>query len=177
MDFTIMFYGGRLLSHLSFGPDLAGELIPLLRLNRNAIVILDSERTGKGKHPKAWRKELIARIKSELASTTNHFVWVTQGRDIENYVSQTALERFGQAKWNGEFKLKYDSFQALDEMLKWGKTRRRKFNYSNDKVQYCREIVAHICKDDLDVLDLKTKLAKISSLIDAWCPKRVPVST
>jgi putative ATP-dependent endonuclease of OLD family len=32
LDFTIMFYGGRLLSHLSFGPDLTKELIPLLRV-------------------------------------------------------------------------------------------------------------------------------------------------
>jgi hypothetical protein len=175
-DFTIMFYGGRLLSHLSFGADLSGELIPLLRLNRNAVVILDSERTAKGQHLKKSRKELVARIESELKSISNHLVWVTQGRDIENYIAKDALEKFGQAKWNGEFNLNYDPFQTLDEMFKWGKTRRKKFNYSNAKVEYCREIVLHLSNEHLDVLDLKNKLARIATIIEGWCPKRVPIN-
>jgi len=171
-----MFYGGRLLSHLSFGADLSGELIPLLRLNRNAIVILDSERTAKGQHLKKPRKELTLRIQSELKATPNHLVWVTQGRDIENYIAEGALEHFAQAKWKGEFTLKHDHFETLDEMLKWGKTRRKKFNYSGAKVDLCREILPYISKEHLDVLDLKGKLTKIAAIIDAWCPKRIPVT-
>ncbi len=81
VDFTIMFYGGRLLSHLSFSAELSNELIPMLRLNRNAIVILDSERTSKGQHLKKSRQELIQRITLELKSTANHLVWVTKGKD------------------------------------------------------------------------------------------------
>jgi ABC-type oligopeptide transport system ATPase subunit len=173
LDFTIMFYGGRLLSHVSFNAELDKELIPMLRLNRNAIVILDSERTFKGQHLKKSRKELIEKIEAELKSTTNHLVWVTQGRDIENYIAEDALKKFGQAKWNEQFRLKYNSFLTLDEMLKWGKTRRRTFNYSDAKVEYCRAIVQHFNDQHLDVLDLKSKLTKISAIIDAWCPKRI----
>lgn len=172
-DFTIMFYGGRLLTHLSFSAELGDELIPLLRLNRNAIVILDSERTSKGQHLKIPRKGLVARIEAELKSTPNHFVWVTKGRDIENYLAREALEKFAHAKWKGQYALHYDSFCTIDEMIKWGKTRRRVFNYSNAKVTHCREILPHISKDHLDVLDLKARLSKVVELIGNWCPKRI----
>jgi putative ATP-dependent endonuclease of the OLD family len=171
LDFTIMFYGGRLLSHLSFGPDLSRELIPLLRLNRNAIVILDSERTAKHKQPKKWRKDLVSRIKAELASTPNSFVWVTQGRDIENYISKEALERFAAIKFPNAFKVNVDAYKQLDDIIRHGPKRRRKFSYSNAKVENCRAIIPFIEAQDINVLDLKGKLSKIVEVIKAGQPK------
>jgi hypothetical protein len=172
LDFTIMFYGGRLLSHLSFGPELSDELIPLLRLNRNAIVILDSERSAKGTQPKKWRRELIARIRKELSSNTNSFVWVTQGRDIENYISKEALERFAATKWPNAYKIHYGCYNQLDDIVRHGPKRRRKFNYSNAKVENCRAIFPFIQIEDINVLDLKNKIHKVAEIIQAWQPKR-----
>jgi len=37
---------------------------------------------------------------------------------------------------------------------------------------HCREIIPHISKEHLDVLDLKEKLSRIVEMIEAWCPKR-----
>jgi len=173
LDFTIMFYGGRLLSHLSFGPDLTKELIPLLRLNRNAIVILDSERTAKHKQSAKWRKELVQRIKTELTLTTNSLVWVTQGRDIENYVSKEALARFAESKWPGAFKINYDAYNQLDDIVRHGPKRRRKFNYPTAKVDNCRAILPFIQAEDINVLDLKYKLSKVVEVINSWQPKSV----
>jgi predicted ATP-dependent endonuclease of OLD family len=44
LDFSIMFYGGRLLSHLSAEDELVGDFINLNRLNRNVAVIIDSDK-------------------------------------------------------------------------------------------------------------------------------------
>jgi hypothetical protein len=174
LDFAIMFYGGRLLSHLSFAADLEEEeLIPLLRLNRNAIVILDSERTAKGQNLENSREELVKRIETELSEIPNSLVWVTEGRDIENYIAKDALEKFAKEKWNGEFRLEYDHFLHLDEMLKWGEAHEKRFNYSNAKVEWCRKIVPYLTQAHLDVLDLRQRLNSVASKIGGWCPKRV----
>src|SRR5438094_9646640 len=49
VDYSIMFYGGRLLFHLSLLRDELGlcadELIKLLRINQNSSSVIDSDRT------------------------------------------------------------------------------------------------------------------------------------
>ena len=49
IDYSVMFYGGRLLSHLSLSREEPGlsaeELIKLLRINQNSAIVIDSDRT------------------------------------------------------------------------------------------------------------------------------------
>lgn len=47
-DYQFMFYGGRLLSHLSakpFDEKEEDELIKLLTVNHNAVLVMDSDKT------------------------------------------------------------------------------------------------------------------------------------
>jgi hypothetical protein len=44
IDYTIMFYGGRLLSHLAADDREVGEFISLRQLNRHSCVIMDSDK-------------------------------------------------------------------------------------------------------------------------------------
>ncbi|HUU91155.1 MAG TPA: AAA family ATPase [Phycisphaerae bacterium] len=89
IDYSIMFYGGRLLSHLSLRrPDCADsafpdphDLIPLLRLNQHSIMVMDSDR------PKSGARLGKSKLRVKKECQQNGIVcWVTDGREIENYL-------------------------------------------------------------------------------------------
>lgn len=84
IHYTIMFYGGRLLSHLTGATDeewdTGNDLIKLRKLNQNAVVIIDSDK----EHAKDEINTTKLRIEEEFAD--EGLVWITQGREIENYL-------------------------------------------------------------------------------------------
>jgi len=93
--FTIMYYGGKLLSHLKFSPPKEAEqLISILSINRNSAVVIDSDRHpgSGGKKPRMRLNATKSRIKSEVEDN-NGVVWITEGREIENYIPQDILEK------------------------------------------------------------------------------------
>lgn len=86
VDYSIMFYGGRLLSHLSANDPEINDFISLRKLNRNVAILIDSDKTGARK-PINPTKERVA---TELGES---FSWITNGREIENYVPPILMER------------------------------------------------------------------------------------
>lgn len=88
--YQCIFYGGRLLSHLSAETeDFDSDGIPLLTINRNAAIIIDSDRR---KEDDPLNKTKL-RILEEFGRF-NGFTWVTSGREIENYISDAVLEKW-----------------------------------------------------------------------------------
>lgn len=86
IHYSVMFYGGRLLSHLT-ATDVEEDVnsfISLRRLNRFVALIMDSDRTAAGVRINATK----TRIKKELTDPPQDtsFVWITEGREIENYL-------------------------------------------------------------------------------------------
>jgi hypothetical protein len=83
-----MFYGGRLLSHTS-GLDIdeseIENFISLRRLNRNAYIIIDSDKKNKYSRLTATK----IRIKNEFGE--EKYTWVTKGKEIENYFQEPAI--------------------------------------------------------------------------------------
>ncbi|MEM8972265.1 MAG: AAA family ATPase [Pseudomonadota bacterium] len=92
--YTIMYYGGKLLSHLSLTtPAEDSDLIKILSINRNSAVIIDSDRkrtNGGDRKPSQRLNATKTRIKTEVESLEG-FVWITDGREIENYIPATTL--------------------------------------------------------------------------------------
>lgn len=88
IHYTIMFYGGRLLSHLSATDPELDDFISLRRLNRNISIIIDSDRSK----PRQRLNDTKARVRKELDNGPG-FAWVTKGREIENYISQSTIEK------------------------------------------------------------------------------------
>ena len=90
VHYTIMFYGGKLLAHLdALPPDRSrsSALISLLSINRNAAVVMDSDRhpgTLGGRKPRTRLNATKLRMKGELEAIGG-YVWVTEGREVENY--------------------------------------------------------------------------------------------
>ncbi len=88
IHYSIMFYGGRLLSHLTAEWDKAlSDFIELRRINANTVIIMDSDKKNESEAINDTKK----RIEDELSKEKNSFCWITAGREIENYMD---FERF-----------------------------------------------------------------------------------
>ena len=87
VHYTIMFYGGGLISHLSADESAIDDFINLRNLNRNIAVVIDSDKVS----PRAELKPATQRIKDEMTKGGG-VVWITKGREIENYVPNDRLQ-------------------------------------------------------------------------------------
>lgn len=89
VHYSIMFYGGRLASHLSNADlEVAPEdLISLRRLNSRSCILIDSDKASADARINATKQ----RLQSEF-DTGPGFAWVTAGREIENYLDSDQLD-------------------------------------------------------------------------------------
>ena len=60
----------------------SGELANLLRLNNNIAVLCDGDQTDEDES----LKDRVKRIEDEVAKIPNSFLWVTEAKEIENYI-------------------------------------------------------------------------------------------
>ena len=159
--YSIMFYGGRLLSNLTFDYDLVNkELIPLLKLNTNSFVIMD--RDGKNISPKLNSTKL--RIQEEIGENS---VWITKGREIENYLPNSCIENWLYSKhqikctFENEINTKLeDSIMKIDSL--------NKLKYNLNKNKYASEIISFSNIEHLSNLDLSDKINTIIATIKRW---------
>ncbi|MFC9773399.1 MULTISPECIES: ATP-dependent endonuclease [unclassified Pseudarthrobacter] len=91
VHYTIMFYGGSVLSHLSANDPRADadQFISLRRLNRYMAVVMDSDKTESNKS----LGETKLRVIEELAKDADSHTWVTAGYTIENYIPRDLLSK------------------------------------------------------------------------------------
>jgi hypothetical protein len=82
IHYSIMFYGGRLASHLSQVSDSKeiSDFISLRRINRRGVMLMDSDRDKPHKPINATKR----RLQKEFDEGPGH-AWITDGREIENY--------------------------------------------------------------------------------------------
>jgi predicted ATP-dependent endonuclease of OLD family len=160
--YSIMFYGGRLLSNLSFDYDLINnDLIPLLKLNHNSFVVIDRD----GKTISAKLNDTKTRIQNEIGENKT---WITKGREIENYISNDALQKWLKIEHTIEVGVDNESNTKLeDNMSKFGKAT-EKIKYNLNKNKYANEIVKHIEINNINHLDLKQNLDILIKTIKKW---------
>ncbi|WP_404444192.1 AAA family ATPase [Microbacterium marinum] len=89
VHYSVMFYGGSLLSELSpLDSDEVDEFISLRALNRYMCVLIDSDK----KSPRAKLNASKTRVVEALeADPATGVAWVTAGYTIENYVPDAVL--------------------------------------------------------------------------------------
>jgi hypothetical protein len=89
LHYSIMFYGGSLLSELSpLDSDEVDEFISLRRLNRYMAIVIDSDK----KSARARLNDTKIRVKAAVEdSSGTGMVWITAGYTIENYVPEERL--------------------------------------------------------------------------------------
>ncbi|WP_292121091.1 ATP-binding protein [Mesorhizobium sp.] len=82
IHYSIMFYGGRLLSHLKVEDSEIDEFIHLLPINRFPCMLIDSDKRSSHARMNDTKKRIVREFESMSA-----FCWVTKGKEIENYLS------------------------------------------------------------------------------------------
>lgn len=84
--YSVMFYGGALLSHLSADDNEVDDFIKLTRINRNLAIVIDSDKPSAEAGLNATKK----RVLDELTNSGG-LGWVTDAYTIENYVPTEEL--------------------------------------------------------------------------------------
>jgi predicted ATP-dependent endonuclease of OLD family len=153
IDYTVMTYGGRLLAHLSpDDPDVDG-FISLRRINRNLVVLMDSDR-GTAEDPINATKQRVV----DSAQNQPGFAWVTAGREIENYVEPhnmlEALQAVAPGKEHGLATSEFDRCIATDP----------KGRSVADKIKVAHWLVEN-GKLTLTRLDLRQRIDELVSFI------------
>jgi hypothetical protein len=155
LHYSIMFYGGRLMSHLSANDPEITDFISLRSLNRNIAILIDSDIAQAG----AQINETKNRIRKEFDAGQG-FAWITKGREIENYICTDLLEEAVKNVHKNAKRLK--SRGQFDNVLHFeaedGKTKTKV-----DKVKVAHEVVKKPA--NLNILDLKNMIRKIVNFI------------
>lgn len=80
VDYTILFYGGKVLSHHAF-TDGENELVKAVSLSRDFAVVMDSDRSLERPNLNSTKRRVAKEVEAQGGIS-----WITEGREIENYV-------------------------------------------------------------------------------------------
>lgn len=159
--YSIMFYGGRLLSNLSFDFEwFNNEVIPLLKINSNAFVIIDRD----GKTTNTKLNETKKRITNEIGESNS---WITKGREIENYLSDKTISEWLLNKYKYKTNFTNDKNTKLEDNIT-NSNNKINLKYNLNKTVFSSEIANYIDKDSLQTLDLKENILNLINKIKKW---------
>lgn len=157
LHFSIMFYGGRLLSHLTAEDDEVTDFINLRALNRNTAVLIDSDKKNE--------KDEINATKHRIAKEFNAgggVAWVTAGREIENYIDHAVLQSAVKSVYENRYSAPIGGGR-FQHALHFKRADNGKTQDDIDKVKVARKVCEETLK--LDVLDLQERLRELVDLI------------
>lgn len=155
LHYSIMFYGGRLLSHLTVNDEDIEDFISLRRLNRHITILIDSDRDDTNDSINATKERVFGEFEQGEG-----FAWVTSGREIENYLNPEAIEH--------AVKELYGDASVLDLTGPFDHVLRYKMGTEGpakgaEKVKVARQVTS--MPVDLDVLDLRGQITKLVAFI------------
>ncbi len=160
LHYSIMFYGGRLLSHLSaeerdIKDQEVNKFIDLRSLNRNISIVIDSDRKQEDNSINETKQRIVGEF-----NTDTGFAWITEGREIENYIEpDSLLEAVKKVHKNAvslHQKGKFD--HCLPYVTKTGDIKD-----TVDKVKVAYEVAKQPV--NLEILDLESNVQKLVDLI------------
>jgi hypothetical protein len=156
LHYSIMFYGGRLLKHLSANDPEVDDFISLRRLNRHISIVIDSDKSDEN--------DDINETKNRVSGEFNNgpgFAWVTEGRVIENYINKKLLEQAIKNVHPSVVKIR--SAGKYDNPLESPEVSSGTADFKVDKVKVAKEVVKEIAQ--LNVFDLNEKVEKIVKFV------------
>jgi len=163
IHYQIMFYGGRLLSHLTLeevDKDAQNEtLINLLLMNRNSIIIIDSDIKNESQDINATKR----RIKDKYDENES-ICWITYGKEIENYVPKNVIDRVFDLDDNNEF----GRYTTIIDYLN-NKSDGLGDKFEKNKVKYAKLFLEDMNITEINqVYDLQDKLDSVVNEIKKW---------
>lgn len=159
VHYSLLFYGGALLSHLSPEDPAVDEFIALPRINRNFWVVIDSDKRAETDEINATKTRVVAALETNGSELTGS--WVTAGYTVENYVPPVVLQEAVRAvhpksepTWNGE---QFANPLGSDELE--GRSS------AADKAAVAREVVERWSDDTEWPYDLRERVGEIAKMI------------
>ncbi len=160
IHYHCVFYGGKLLARLEAKLDEDSAGVNILRVNRKAIVIMDSDRN----RPNESLGQTKLRIKSEVEKGKG-LSWVTNGREIENYIPKKVFKKiYGLEELRALTKNGYVSNYLNNIVSGAGE------KYLKNKVVFAEKVVEAFSKQDIEEsnLDLKQKIDEVCKKVKEW---------
>lgn len=158
VHYSILFYGGALVAHLTAEDvdesDLRGrQFVSLLRINRNMIMMIDSDRESAD----SPLKERAKRVTTEFAKSKG-LAWITAGREVENYLP---IEVFTAAAQKAHSRSTVETGPSVDPFEDLAKRVSTELN----KVPVATAAIATAEGLVWDVLDLRERMAEVVTYI------------
>ncbi|MBV1928250.1 MAG: ATP-binding protein [Gammaproteobacteria bacterium] len=159
VHYSIMFYGGRLFSHLTAEdedekPQRIEDFISVRSLNRHSVIMFDSDKSSS----RAKLNHTKVRLRDEFDQGSG-FAWVTKGREVENYLDEEKLEKSiakVHPSSNGII-----NKGAWNNLLKYSDGKKDK---AANKVKVARYYTENF-EPELVMLDLKARVKTLSEFI------------
>lgn len=165
-DYQCVFYGGALLARVEFKSpeDEANELANLFQINHNLIVVCDGDREAEDSD----LKPRVERIREEVEKIDGTHIWITDAKEIENYLPGSVLEKVPDAVFKKATALsslpdpgQYESWSSYIEKNMGGT--------SIDKVALAISSAPHTEKEVMEGrFDWKAQMEQIVERIDSW---------
>lgn len=150
LHYTFQFYGGKILKHYTLEDKAFQEFINILLVNKNAILVMDSDCSKK--HTPSDLNQTKQRVMEECEKS-NVICWVTEGREVENYLSNNLLTRLCNEPIKGN---KFRKIKTYCPLFK-----------KKTKVEFARNVVTEMEESDMNE-KLKTQIKELASRIDEW---------
>ncbi|MFZ2725714.1 MAG: AAA family ATPase [Methylococcaceae bacterium] len=159
VHYSIMFFGGRLFSHLTANDieteNNINDFISIRALNRNSCILFDSDKKSETDSIYETKQRLQKEFDNDVG-----FAWITEGREVENYINADDIEACVKAV--------HPSAEGLLAKDKWANT----LKYNNkkgeektaDKVKVARHYVDNYSADLL-VYDLEQRIKQLIAFI------------
>jgi putative ATP-dependent endonuclease of the OLD family len=158
--YQCVFYGGSLLAHLSAeDPEETRNLVAIFRVNRNAAVVIDSDRRSATESINPTKQRIVGEI-----TALHGIAWVTAGREIENYLPGSAI-----ANCEGlETTVRVGQYQDIAESLEIAKVGFGK-QFERTKSEFAARVVKCITLESMSAqLDWRARVDELCAQIRKW---------
>jgi len=159
--YQCIFYGGRLLAHLSFldPQDNKDDLVKIFSVNKNSIILIDSDKKNNTDDINDTKKRIVNEIED-----SDGIAWITDGNEIENYIPSDAITSYYGLSENIVFS-KYSEFSDYLEKIK----PKEGDLYLRKKVLFAENISKYLTLDNLKTnSELAEKINMVISSIKKW---------
>jgi AAA15 family ATPase/GTPase len=156
--------GGSVLKHFDIeDPESINDTISILSINKNSIILLDSDKKLDSSALKPETKRFENEV--EKANGIDGYVWITKGREIENYLPLLTINRLCEIKHKKQIK----PYTKFEEYIDKVKEANENPALTKKKVPLARAITEVMERDDLKgVLDLEEQLKRVCGKIKEW---------
>lgn len=151
-DYQFLYYSGRLLYHYTTEQE-CNDLINILLTNRNAAIVIDSDKRTTHARLNDTKKRIIMEFEK-----SNAFCWVTKGKEIENYLEKEAIEKsFGISTIE-----QCQQYQLFPEYIETVCS-----NFK--KVDFAQKVTPNITVEGISkMMDLEKQIVKLIEVIKGW---------